>query len=70
VRLLKDDGSALRDFAGGKGFIFSAAITADGATVLGGGQDSTLRIWNATDGKTLFTLDAPAPETPVKTAAK
>ncbi|MEO6788722.1 MAG: WD40 repeat domain-containing protein, partial [Chthoniobacteraceae bacterium] len=60
VWLLKEDGGALRDFAGGKDFIFSAAYTPDGQFILGGGQDSTLRIWNATTGKILFTLEAPA----------
>lgn len=59
VRLLKEDGSTLRDFGGGKGFIFSATVTPDGQFVLGGGQDSVLRIWNAASGKNLFSLDPP-----------
>ncbi len=72
VRLLKEDGTALRDFAGGKGFIFAAAITPDGQLVLGGGQDSVLRIWNASNGKNLFTLDPPptAEKGAVQAAAK
>ena len=51
VRLLKEDGGTLRDFGGSKGFIFSTAITPDGQLVLGGGQDSILRIWNGPTGK-------------------
>jgi WD40 repeat protein len=64
VRMLKEDGGALRDFAGGKGFIFSAAVTPDGQTILGGGQDSVLRVWNATTGKNLFSLEPPPKENP------
>jgi WD40 repeat protein len=68
VRTLKEDGSAQRDFAGGKGFIFSAAITPDGQTILGGGQDSVLRAWNATSGKSLLNLEPPPGEIPAKAA--
>jgi WD40 repeat protein len=62
VRLLKEDGTALRDFGGIKGFLFSSAITPDGQLVLGGGQDSVLRAWNAASGKNLFSLDPPPAE--------
>lgn len=68
VRLLKDDGSTARDFGGSKGFILAAAVTPDGQVVLGGGQDSILRIWNGPTAKTLFTLDPPATEVAVKGA--
>ncbi|HEV7402178.1 MAG TPA: hypothetical protein VGO11_04595, partial [Chthoniobacteraceae bacterium] len=68
VRLLKEDGSTARDFGGSKGFILAAAVTPDGQVVLGGGQDSILRIWNGPTAKTLFTLDPPAPEVEVKGA--
>ncbi len=75
VRMLKEDGSNLRDYGGSKGFIFSTAITPDGQLILGGGQDSVLRAWKVADGKSLFTLDPPPAEVPVKktgpgTAAK
>jgi len=66
VRMLKEDGGNLRDFTGGKGFIFSTAITPDGQLVLGGGQDSVLRAWNVTTGKALFSLDPPPAEVPIK----
>lgn len=63
VRILKEDGSTLRDFGGNKGFLFSTAVTADGKTILGGGQDSVLRAWDAATGKSLFSLNPPSPET-------
>ena len=69
VRLLKEDGGTQRDFGGGKGFVFSAAATPDGQTILGGGQDSVLRIWNAASGKNLFTLDPPPAESAEKGAS-
>ena len=53
-------------FAGSKGFIFSTAVTPDGQTILGGGQDSVLRIWSAATGKSLFNLEAPQSEIPAK----
>ncbi len=62
VRLLKEDGGTQRDFGGSKGFIFSTAATPDGQTILGGGQDSILRIWHGVTGKNLFSLGPPAKE--------
>jgi hypothetical protein len=70
VRLLKQDGGNVKDYSGSKGFIFSTAVTPDGQTLLGGGQDSVLRIWNASTGKSLFNLDPPVPEMPPKTSGK
>ena len=51
VRLLREDGNNVRNFGGGTDFIQSAAITPDGQTVVAGSQDSTLRIWNGTNGE-------------------
>ncbi len=59
VRLLKEDGGTIKDFSGNKGFLFTTAITPDGQTIIAGGQDSVLRIWNAS-GKSLFNLEPPA----------
>ncbi len=70
VRLMKQDGGNVKDYSGSKGFIFSTAVTPDGQTILGGGQDSILRIWNVPTGKSLFTLDPPDPETPQKSSSK
>ncbi|MEA3207302.1 MAG: hypothetical protein QOE70_359 [Chthoniobacter sp.] len=69
VRLLREDGTAVRDFAGNKGFLFSTAVTPDGQIVLGGGQDSILRVWDYASGKILFSLEPPPTETPQKSAA-
>lgn len=69
VRMLKEDGGNLRDYGGSKGFIFSTAVTPDGQIILGGGQDSVLRAWNATTGKNLFSLDPPPVEAPQKSAS-
>ena len=44
-------GNNVRNFGGGTDFIQSAAITPDGQTVVAGSQDSTLRIWNGTNGE-------------------
>ena len=65
VRSLKPDGTNLKDFTGMKGFMFTAAATPDGRTILGGGQDSVLRVWNAETGKSLFNLEPPKAEVDV-----
>jgi WD40 repeat protein len=70
VRLMKQDGGNVKDYSGSKGYIFSTAVTPDGQTILGGGQDSVLRIWNVPTGKNLFTLDPPEPELPQKSSSK
>ena len=62
LRLLKEDGGTAKDFSGSKGFIFITAVTPDGQIILGGGQDSVLRIWNANTGKSLFNLEPPPAE--------
>ena len=69
VRMLKEDGGNLRDYGGSKGFIFSTAITPNGKLILGGGQDSVLRGWDAATGKALFSLDPPPDEVPQKKRA-
>ena len=66
VRMLKEDGGTLRDFGGSSGFIFSTAVTSDGKVILGGGQDSLLRAWDATTGKSLFSLGPPPTESAPK----
>jgi len=70
MRLLGEDGKNVKDYGGSKGFIFSTAVTPDGQTVLGGGQDSVLRVWNGSTGKSLFNLEPPEPELPQKSSAK
>jgi WD40 repeat protein len=34
-------------------FVQSVAVSADGKTVIAGGQDGVLRVWNAADGRAL-----------------
>ncbi|MEO6738704.1 MAG: c-type cytochrome domain-containing protein, partial [Chthoniobacteraceae bacterium] len=47
VRLVGLDGKEARVFPDVADFMQSAAVSADGKTVLAGGQDGVLRVWNA-----------------------
>lgn len=58
VRIVNDEGGEVRSIAGLPDFMQAAASTANGATLVGGGEDSTLRIWNGTDGKELAAFAA------------
>lgn len=58
VRIVNDEGGEVRSIAGLPDFMQAAASTANGATVVAGGEDSTLRIWNGTDGKELAAFAA------------
>jgi WD40 repeat protein len=69
VRLSNEEGKTLRSFGGSKGYLFSMAVTPDGKVILGGGQDSILRIWDATTGKALFSIDPPPTDAPQKTGS-
>ncbi len=51
VRVVNDEGGEVRSITGLPDFMQAVASTPDGATLLGGGEDSKLRIWNGTDGK-------------------
>ena len=66
VRLGDEEGKTLRSFGGSKGYLFSLAATPDGKVILGGGQDSILRIWDAATGKALFSIDPPPADAPQK----
>ncbi|MEO8426905.1 MAG: c-type cytochrome domain-containing protein [Verrucomicrobiota bacterium] len=59
VRLVQDNGTEVRSFVGASDFVFSAAATPDGKIVIAGGEDSILRIWNGSDGKTIATFEPP-----------
>ena len=59
IRLLRPDGGEVRSFGGAAGFVYAAAVTRDGATLVAGGEDGTLRTWNVADGKPLATLPPP-----------
>lgn len=51
VRIVRDDGSEVRTIAGLPDFMQAAASNPSGTTLIGGGEDSTLRVWNGADGK-------------------
>jgi len=59
VRLVQENGTEVRSFAGASDFVFSAAATPNGKIVIAGGEDSILRIWNGTDGKPIATFEPP-----------
>ncbi|QDU25790.1 Chromosome partition protein Smc [Anatilimnocola aggregata] len=51
-------GGSVRDFPGAADYMYSAAASADGKTIIAGGADSVLRVW--TDAGTVFaTFEAP-----------
>ncbi len=58
VRIVNDEGGEVRTIAGLPDFMQAAASTANGATLVGGGEDSTLRVWNGADGKELAAFAA------------
>jgi WD40 repeat protein len=60
VRLLRPDGGEVRSFGGASGFVYAVDVTRDGATVVAGGEDGTLRAWTVADGKAVTTLPPPA----------
>jgi hypothetical protein len=69
VRLINaGNGNSQRDFSGTADYMYSAAASADGKTILAGGLDSVLRIWND-QGNELAKFAAPAPPA-AQTAAK
>ena len=55
-----DNGGAVRSYAGGTDFMYGSAITPDGKIVIGGGQDSVLRVWNGDTGTAIRQFDPPA----------
>ena len=51
VRLVRDSGAEVRAIAGLPDFMHGAAGTATASIIVGGGQDSVLRVWDGTTGK-------------------
>ena len=49
-------GQILRNFADHTGFVKSVAFSPDGALVLSGSEDGTIKIWNAKTGELLLSL--------------
>jgi WD40 repeat protein len=62
VRLIKEDGTEVRTFAGATDFVNSAATTPDGRIVVAGGQDGVLRVWNGTNGELIASFVTPVSE--------
>src|SRR5438093_330540 len=60
VRLVREDASEVRSFTGATDFIESGVVTPDGKTVIAGGQDSVLRVWDGTNGNLLASFPPPA----------
>lgn len=64
VRLLKEDGKTVRDFGGIKAFQHAAAATPDGRYVIGGGEDSVLRVWDGRKGDLIASFEPPGEAAP------
>lgn len=52
------NGSAAREFPGNTDYVYRAAATSDGTLVASGGEDGSVRVWNAADAKVLATFAA------------
>ncbi len=60
MRTMKDEnGNDVKSFGGEKGYLQSAAISADGKTVVAGGDNSNLFGFDANDGKQQFMFEPP-----------
>lgn len=55
------DRSCLRSFRGHKERVESVAVSSDGRRIAAGGQDWTVRIWDAATGKELQVYDQQSP---------
>ena len=55
---MRYDGSEVRTIAGLPDFMQAAASNPSGTTLVGGGEDSTLRVWNGADGKEIAAFAA------------
>lgn len=58
IRIVNDDGGEVRAIAKLPDFMQSAASTATGGTIIGGGEDSVLRMWDGASGKELALFGA------------
>ena len=56
VKLLRDNGEAVRSLNGETDFVNAAGVTDDGKVVVAGGQDSVLRVWNGANGESIVTF--------------
>jgi WD40 repeat protein len=51
IRIVNDEGTEVRAIAKLPDFMQAAASTPNGATIIGGGEDSHLRVWDGTNGR-------------------
>ena len=58
IRIVNDDGTAVRVMDKLPDFMQSAASTANASVVIGAGEDSLLRVWDGTNGKELAIFGA------------
>lgn len=58
VRIVRDDGSEVRSLAGLPDFMHGSAANRSATTIVAGGQDGALRVWNAADGRPLAVFAA------------
>jgi WD40 repeat protein len=56
VRLLRENGEKVRSFEGATEFMNAVAVTPDGQTVVAGGQDGMMHVWDGASGKKLATF--------------
>jgi WD40 repeat protein len=53
VRIVSDDGGEIRSIANLPDYMQAAASTPNGDMLIGGGEDSFLRVWDGINGKEL-----------------
>jgi WD40 repeat protein len=58
IRIVNDDGAEVRAMSKLPDFMQSAASTATASIVIGGGEESVLRVWDGTNGKELAAFGA------------
>lgn len=68
VRAVNEKGENVRSYGGSTDYVYASAVTPDGRMVVAGGQDSVLRVWNATNGQAIASF-APPPTAPAPTTA-
>jgi WD40 repeat protein len=52
------NGNPAREFGGNPDYVYRAASNADGTVVASGGEDGSVRVWNAADAKAIATFTA------------
>lgn len=52
------NGQATREFKGNADYVYRSATTPDGKLVISGGEDGSVRVWNAADAAVVVTFEA------------